>query len=510
MKNNWLSVLALILILLVCSASGVAQYDPAVLAKSTVRIIIKVNNQVKSVATGFVWQTNNQIVTSLHVMKPGPKVQIVVEFEGKKRIAEVSRVLTAADLVLLQVANPIPGWAPLNGYEQRKPEYKEEISALGFNRGATGLTSRELKKGYGEPEILKNILPPKDRKELEAVNIPDVSLPIYYLDGSLLPGFSGSPVVNRHGKLIGIGDGGLEKGASNVSWVIPAANLDKLTASSETSLPSDLSKASQSFSADLDAPTDYREVKYDEFVFVRTKTRTFKQLLETTDDREGLLWVLKIFEDYTVDYDQFEFDIYEDLNYGLIITLPAGLDLTVDEDENLVAAGDGYGDDGPYDILFEVGKVKDTDIPIDPVDGWPGLFLFLNQLADEHLEDLNSDEIDAFVEYEDFRTVEFYGNDKYVLRSAFNDFDNDKVEFTEINYITYLTNKEIYFLADGTLNRFDDEFKDKFDKHLKTDCRDEDLGEEKDEVCFEVEEMLMILTSIHLSTFANSLQSAQK
>ncbi|NIR51504.1 trypsin-like peptidase domain-containing protein, partial [candidate division KSB1 bacterium] len=409
-------------------------------------------------------------------------------------------VLTNADLVLLKVADPIPGWIPLNSYDGNKPQYKEEISALGFNSGATGRTTRELRKGYGEPEILKNILPPKDRKELEAVKIPDISLPIYYLDGSLLPGFSGSPVVNRHGKLIGIGDGGLEKGASNVSWVIPAHHLDKLTASRMTSLPGDLSKASQSFSADMDVPTDYREVRYNEFVFVKTKTRTFEELLETTDDPEGLLWVLKIFEEFTVDYFPFEFDIYEDINYGLIITLPAGLDLIVDEEGTLMAAGDGYGDRGPYDILFHVGKVGETGIPVEPVEH------FLNQLANAYLEELNSEDYDHYVEYQDFRTIEFYGNDKYVLRSAFNDFDNYQVDSHEINYITFLTNKDIYFLAAGTLDRFDDEFYQKFERSLNTDCRQQNLDPERDEVCFEVEEMLMILTSVHLTTFANPVQ----
>ena len=87
---------------------------------------------------------------------------------------------------------------------------------------------------------------------------------------------------------------------------------------------------------------------------------------------------------------------------------------------------------------------------------------------------------------------------------------NDKLQIVNEMISNQFFCQEIYFLAEGTLNRFDDEFKDKFEKHSKTDCREESLGEEKGEVCFEVEEMLMILTSIHLSTFANSVQTVQK
>ena len=212
-----------------------------------------------------------------------------------------------------------------------KPKVGAKIFALGYNSGATGSTTRELKKGYGQKETLESILPHKDKKAIENFKMPDVNLDIYYLDGSLLPGFSGSPVVNESGKLIGIGDGGLEKGASNVSWVIPAKYLDDLTMSTTTTLPSGLNKAGQLFSAEVNAPDTYEEINYEGYTFVKTKTRTLKQMKETSDDPEGLTRCLKFFERYEdhFDLDKFQFDIYEDINHGVIIVLPQGTKLTV-------------------------------------------------------------------------------------------------------------------------------------------------------------------------------------
>ncbi|MBL4795575.1 MAG: trypsin-like peptidase domain-containing protein, partial [Pseudomonadales bacterium] len=210
------------------SPSVHAGFDPEVLSQSTVRILIKTKQGVVGAASGFIWKNNNQIVTSLHVLSSDPKSKIIVEFGRKKRLAKIKAVLPKADLVLLEVRKPIDGWLPLTEFEAKKPPYKADVSALGFNQGSIGMSTRELRKGFVKPEILKVLLPPAALSKLLASKVLDVTLPIYYLDGSLLPGYSGSPIVNDDGVLIGIGDGGLENGASSVSWVIPATNLDAL------------------------------------------------------------------------------------------------------------------------------------------------------------------------------------------------------------------------------------------------------------------------------------------
>lgn len=465
-------------------------FDPDALGKSTVRITIKQGDRIRSAATGFVWQNPRHIVTSLHVMHGGD-AEAIVEFDGRKRRARAARVLPKADLVLLEVDQPIEGWVPLTRYRGAKPPYKAPISALGYNSGAAGSMTRELRKGHADPEVLKGLLPPKDRAELALVEIPDIELEIYYLDGSLLPGFSGAPVVDADGELIGIGNGGLENGASNVSWVIPARFLDELTASNITSLPDQLARAQQSFSADLDASPDYQEIAYDDFLFVKTKTRSFASLLESSDDPEGLAAVLSLFGEYVVDYGPLQFDVYEDLQNGLIITMPAGINLAVDEYGNLGAEFGAYGD-YTYDILFDVYYAPEFGSAAE----------ILNEEADAHLDYLNDD--GRYVELEDARLLQTFDDGKYVLRSAFNNFEDEGIESHELNYLTVATDLDLVFQAEAVLDRFDEEFVEAYERHAGTDCTVANLAREQRYVCDEIKEMLRILTSVHLITFANA------
>jgi len=406
---------------------------------------------------------------------------------------------------LLTVDDPVPGWVAITNYEKNKPKYKEEISALGFNNGAPGSSTREMIKGYINPETLERLIPPKDRREVEKNKIPKIDLPIYYMNGSLLPGFSGAPIVNSKGTLVGIGDGGLENGASSVSWVIPATFLDDLKNSPVKELPANLSKSSQLHSAELDIVENYAEVKYKQFSFVKTKTRTFTQLLETAENPDELKYALSVFEDFTVDYNSFKFDIYEDSRYGLVITIPAGsgLAVTYDDDgtEILSTTGNIYGEDAPYDIDFLIEQPEEVATDAEAVKS------VLNALADLYFKQLNEDEIDNYVEEENYRIIEDYGNGKFILRTEFNDFENEKVDTRGVHYITFATDSQIYFLSRCVLDRFDDEFENIYDKYETIDCNQGSLNSEQQEVCRAVKEMLQIMTSVHLTSFSNKISA---
>jgi hypothetical protein len=51
---------------------------------------------------------------------------------------------------------------------------------------------------------------------------------LFRYNGNLLPSNSGAPIFNKQGKLVGIGNGGLEKGTVNISWAIPAKYISEL------------------------------------------------------------------------------------------------------------------------------------------------------------------------------------------------------------------------------------------------------------------------------------------
>lgn len=240
----------LFMMLASASQANAEGFDPEKLSLSTVRIVIKSQGQVVSVASGFVWKDAKHIVTSLHVLGADPNATVIVEFGKKRRKAKIKSILPEADLVMLEVKRPLKDWSPLGEFNPDAPKYKSFVTALGFNKGALGMSTRELVKGYAKPEILEQLLPGRAAKILAKTQMPSVTLPIYYLDGSLLPGYSGSPIVNAQGDLIGIGNGGLESGASSVSWVIPAVNLTDLEASPISVLPEKAKHSSKLFTLD--------------------------------------------------------------------------------------------------------------------------------------------------------------------------------------------------------------------------------------------------------------------
>ncbi|PCJ15069.1 MAG: hypothetical protein COB04_13895 [Gammaproteobacteria bacterium] len=537
---------------------GNSQFDPELLSQSTVRILIKQRSQIISAATGFVWQKPNQIVTSLHVMNDQPGTKIIIEFEKKKRLATVKSVLAGADLVLLEVKRPIEGWVPLHRYNAEKPKYKTDISALGFNKGATGMSTRELKKGYVKPETLEVLLPPHALHQLAQSNILDLKLPIYYLDGSLLPGYSGSPIVNDQGTLIGIGDGGLENGAGGVSWVIPAYQLANLTQSATQSLPKSLGAARSIFSTDnvvqtqkraaitpnynpsiwsnflinsaqagvspsgTEKPTDefeqdrwpeeYKQTDYFQFSFIKTKSRTFNQILNSSDHSKGLKKIFTVFNlyfhDYSVDYGSFVFDVYEDSQFGLNIVVPSGINLSVDKNKYLVAEGEILCRTCPYEIQYHIRNINQKNHHA--ITETPNKFL--NELANQHWNELNAE--GDYGEYTEFREIESFGNNKHILRAAFSDLDAKYQDQFELNYLTIASNEQHWFQAQGILNRFDHKFLKDLDKYRHTDCREipvtnKRAHKKKKALCKDIETTLKILLSVHLTTFSNKIINTQ-
>ena len=339
MKKKCLSLILLLSICVFSFQRGFSQGDPDNLAKSLVKITIAENGNNIIAASGFVWQRNDYVVTSLHVMRPGINITIKLNWSGDNRgvwNARVIKVHPSADLVLLQVIPGdigLPAWTPITTKgDSKQLKFSEEIFALGYNHGANGWSTKTLKKGVSQSAKLADLIPDKDVVAVKKLGMPSIDLDIIYLEGSLLPGFSGSPIVNRQGLLIGIGDGGLENGASNVSWGIPASQLDALLVSNQSTLPLNIGHASQTFSAEINNP-EYKTLQYGQYNFVHTKTRTLEELIESLDEPERIIAWFEDIKNMHLDFSLFVYDIYEDVNYGVIITVPQGQNLSIEQGE---------------------------------------------------------------------------------------------------------------------------------------------------------------------------------
>ena len=234
-------------------------------------------------------------------------------------------------------------------------------------------------------------------------------------------------------------------------------------------------------------------------------------MIESTDYSEGLNKVFSIFNlyfhGYQVDYESFLFDIYEDSQFGLNIAVPSDIKLTVDKNNYLVVEGDMFCRTCPYEIQYHIRNLNSADRTV--MDQSPDSFL--NTLANQHWNELNSE--GDYREYTDFREIESYGNHKHILRAAFSDLHNQYQDDFELNYLTIATNKDSWFQVQGILNRFDHRFLKNLDKHRGTDCRtiptkNKRKYKQKTALCNDIETILKILLSTHLTTFSNKIIQA--
>lgn len=342
------------------------QFDPDQIKNSLVRVVVTINERESKVLTGFVWKTPNQVVTSLHGMSKTGSIKVLYMNQAWRKV-KIKKVYQKADLVLLEVlpgepAVPI-GVAPINNFHVGPIKFGSDVYAFGYNSGAPGSSSRILRKGDVSPETLNSLIPAKDKAALAKIGFPALDLNILYLEGSLLPGFSGAPVFDSQGRLIGVGDGGLEKGASNVSWIIPAKYITELESSTITSLPPNFETLSQLFSADVRIETvaentdiveeklfkqTYAEpVETDEFEFYPTKNRSLMEMVETSDDPENLMKFADELEDdikITLDYESMRFNIFEDINNGVVLAIPEEQELIYSNEEEAFQVVSGIDD----------------------------------------------------------------------------------------------------------------------------------------------------------------------
>lgn len=268
-------------------------------------------------ATGFVWQSADLIVTSLHVVDGS--TQIIVDYVEPRvsRSASVERVLKDADLVLLKIKDA-PQVKPLRSSHQL-PTIEDEIHALGYPLNTPEINSFSFKQRYGGRRLQDNVSA-KVLAKLRQNGYPDPGLEVIKLGSeSLLPGLSGAPIFDSKGVVVAIGNGGLEEGALNISWGIPAAQLTRLGQSTQRQLPGSKG-TSELFAAELEAQMG-QEVQFGEVRLIKVRTRNLAQLMGSADDQLGLNQLANAFAMFNP--LAFQYDIYQDVNTGATLVVPA-------------------------------------------------------------------------------------------------------------------------------------------------------------------------------------------
>jgi hypothetical protein len=197
--------------------------------------------------------------------------------------------------------------------------------ALGYQLDAPTMGSTNLKNSFGSAR-LADMLSPQAQHLVAQAGVPDLSLRVLRLQGHLVPGLSGAPIIDQRGGVVAVSDGGLESGAVAISWALPVSNLEQLVVSGEAANQV-VAITSTHFAADIDV-TPQGTLTCGGMSFTKLRTRTYEELRRTTDDPEGLQRVQQIAELADVDLPSLTFDIYVNLNTGATVVLPQGVNMS--------------------------------------------------------------------------------------------------------------------------------------------------------------------------------------
>ena len=182
-----------------------------------VQVIAKSSQIPRRKASGFQWTQPDLVVTAYHVVAGADTIAI------QSTANEVVTVLASpiafdvdGDLALLKLASPLPGTAMLHA--SATPSAGSPLWVVGYPLDIAGLRSRRLRLSEIAPKTLGEALDETAKSDLEALKFPALDLPVLHIEGDLLPGDSGAPIIDVRGRVVGIGNGGLKRGTVGLGW----------------------------------------------------------------------------------------------------------------------------------------------------------------------------------------------------------------------------------------------------------------------------------------------------
>jgi S1-C subfamily serine protease len=72
---------------------------------------------------------------------------------------------------------------------------------------------------------LRTLVDPETRNKLNARHSPNPSILVLSVQGQILPGHSGAPILDGNGRVVAVADGGLLSGLSGITWAIPLEEI---------------------------------------------------------------------------------------------------------------------------------------------------------------------------------------------------------------------------------------------------------------------------------------------
>ena len=293
-----------------------------------------------------------EVLTVRHAVAGCQQVTVLV-FGGEEHHEEIHRSpaqavksLSEADLVLLRLENAPEGMAwPVPLVVTKSPLPDTEIFAIArFKTDISSPQDKRLRVAQGGRR-LRNIVDGKARAELESRKSPSLDMQIIKLDGvTITPGTSGAPIIDAAGQVVAIADGGLDGGLTQLTWAIPAEEVERLRSSTETPAGTHEGQVAASlFSTGLASATGVEgepETQCGDRRFTRIRTVGSGELMLSSDDPLGAQQLLSM---SITNSAATRFDIYQDFESGAAFAVPEGGELMEKEGVCFVELGEDIG-----------------------------------------------------------------------------------------------------------------------------------------------------------------------
>lgn len=142
-----------------------------------------------SLGTGIVIDSRGIILTALHVVQDGTRVEVIFA-EGTRTEAAIIGQEPEYDLAVLQAAEIPDDLVPATLASSTGLRVGDDVAAVGHPFGITGSLSAGVVSGLG--------------RTFQASRNSQVLTDLIQFDAAVNPGNSGGPLVNRNGELVGI------------------------------------------------------------------------------------------------------------------------------------------------------------------------------------------------------------------------------------------------------------------------------------------------------------------
>jgi hypothetical protein len=310
------------------TASGPGPDVLARVAPSVLRVVARgcSGDEPARAGSGFAWPTSGQVVTDLHVVVGCSSITVGYQ-QVDDRPAHITRVLLAADLALLDVDHPpVVTALPIAA---TPPPVGAAVDVFGFALGQPTRDTHPLHLTFANQEApkLSDVLPDAERANIRQIGFPALDTEVLRLDGNLLPGHSGAPLINASGEVVGIGSGGLERGAVGVGWAVRAQYLQRLPYSTDAPLSAGTTAAT-AFATSVPSTAAADSVKCGTMTLTLRRTMKLKRIAATADDPQRLA---RLSNDLVqVKLDQLaedRFSIWTEPGSGVGVVIPFGLPL---------------------------------------------------------------------------------------------------------------------------------------------------------------------------------------